>query len=242
MAATTRSQKGRATGAGTAAASPLSEFTVKKALFEIAIVAIGVLLALGVDEIRQTQTDRALVKEIDATMQTEVEQNRVRLVTKLAMIHNAYEALAANPATGPKLVEERANFQIELADAAWTMAQETSALRLMDARKRQAFATIYASHAIYNRILAEEMNRWAELAASTSNDRSVIIWKAFARRVGGGGCISLMRIERLRHPEVPITRLQQGCTNYGPSVTPEEIYRRFDLDIPKTRWRPGSDF
>ncbi|MFL6762465.1 MAG: hypothetical protein ACJ8FB_07890 [Sphingomicrobium sp.] len=219
-----------------------SEFSLRKALFEIAIVAIGVLLALGVDEIRQTRSDRALVGEIDSSMRAELEQNQVRLVTKLAMLNHAFSALEADPAAGPRLVAQRANFQIELADAAWRMAQETSALRLMGAKKREAFATVYASHAIYNRILAEEMNRWAELAASTSNDRSVLIWKAYARRVGGGACISLMRIERIRNPEVPIARLQQGCADYTPSVPPEVIYRKFGLQMPRTRWKPGSDF
>lgn len=218
------------------------EFSLRKALFEIAIVAIGVLLALGVDEIRQTQSDRALVGEIDSSLRAEVEQNRVRLVTKLAMLNHAFAALETDPSAGPRLVEQRANFQIELADAAWTMAQETSALRLMNAKERQAFATIYASHAIYNRILAEEMNRWAELAAASPNDRSVTLWKAYARRVGGGACISLMRIERLRNPEWPIAKLQQGCADYNPAVTPNVIYRKFGLKMPRTRWTPGSDF
>lgn len=218
------------------------EFSLRKALFEIVIVAIGVLLALGVDEIRQTQSDRTLVREIDSSMRSEIEQNRVRLVTKLALLNQSFSALEADPTAGPKLVAQRANLQIELADAAWTMAQETSALRLMDAEKRQAFATAYASHAIYNGILSEEMSRWAELAASTANDRAVLIWKAYARRVGGGACISLMRLERIRNPGVPIARLQRGCADYTPSVPPELIYRRFGLQIPATRWRPGSDF
>ena len=242
MASAKRQTRDRAARSAEVFAPRFSEFTLKKAIFEIAIVAIGVLLALGVDEIRQSQADRALVLETEAGTRAEMQQNRVRLVTKLAMLHQAYDALAANPAIGPKLVEQRANFQIELADAAWTMAQQTGALRLIDAKKRQGFATIYASHAIYNRILAEEMNRWAELAASTPNDRSVVIWKAFARRVGGGACISLMRIERIRNPKVPISRLQEGCAAYSPSVSPEEIYRRFGLEAPRTRWRPGSDF
>ena len=243
MASKTRSRRGAAARSVDDVSFPTSyEFTLNKALFEIAIVAIGVLLALGVDEIRQSQADRALVREIDSTMRAEVEQNRVRLVTKLGMLNHAYHALASDPASGPKLVEQRANYQIELADAAWTMAQETSALRLMDASQRQVYSTIYASHAIYNRILAEEMNRWAELAAAKPNDRSVLIWKAFARRVGGGACISLMRIERFRIPQFPLPKLQQGCAAYNPSLSPEALYEKFGLEAPNKRWHPGSDF
>lgn len=222
--------------------APAGEFSLRRAAFEIVIVAVGVLLALGVDEVRQSRADRALVRETEKALQAEVEQNRIRLVTKLAKVHQAYEALAANPASGPALVEQRANFQIETADAAWTMAQQTTALRLMDAKERTAFATIYASHSIYNRILAEEMNRWSDLAASAPDDRFVAMWRAYARRVAGGACISLMRIERFRRPEFPISRLQQGCANYSPSFPPETLYRRFGLEMPSTRWEPGSDF
>ena len=229
-------------GGANDATARLGEFNLKKAAFEIVIVTVGVLLALGVDEVRDSRADRSLVAETEKALRTEVEQNRVRLVTKLDKVNRAYSALAANPGIGPALVEQRANFQIETADAAWTMAQQTTALRLMDAKERQAFATIYASHNIYNRILAEEMNRWSELAASAPNDRSVTIWKAYARRVGGGACFSLMRIERFRNPTLPIARLQQGCANYSPALPPDAIYQRFGLEMPKSRWQPGSDF
>lgn len=219
-----------------------SEFGLKKALFEIAIVAIGVLLALGVDQVRQSWSDRIILKETRSALRTEVDNNRIRLVTKLAKIHEALGALEGDSGAGPALVERRANYQIELAETAWNMAQQTGALRLMDAEERQAFATTYASHDIYNRILAEEMNHWADLAASNSGDRSVTLWKAYALRVAGGACISLIRIERYRHPEVPIGRLQQGCAGYSPLMPPERIYQHFGLRMPGTRWQPGGDF
>lgn len=235
----------RATPSRTIPRAPLrrhSELGPKKALFEIAIVAMGVLLALGVDQVRQSWSDRVLLTDTRNALRTEVDNNRIRLVTKLTKVYEAYLALEANPAAGPALVERRANYQIELAEAAWNMAQQTGALRLMDAKERQAFATSYASHDIYNRIVAEEMNHWAEMAASSEGDRSVTLWKAYALRVGGGACISLMRIERYSHPEVPVARLQQGCAGYTLSMSPEEIYQRFGLPMPHTRWQPGSDF
>ena len=221
---------------------PHSEFTIKKAAFEIAIVAIGVLLALAVDEFRDSRADSVLVTETKEAVKDEVEQNRIRLVTKLAKVHQAYQTLSVNPAAGPALVERRANMQIELADAAWIMAQQTGALRLMDSRERQALATMYASHEIYNRILAEEMKHWAELAASSPNDRSVTMWKAYARRIASGACISLTRIERFRHSNVPMSRLQEACAAYGPGLPAEVLYREFKLPVPRTRWQPGDDF
>lgn len=236
------SKRGTQAPLGPGSSPPHSEFTIKKAAFEIAIVTIGVLLALAVDELRDSRADSILVTETGDAVRDEVEQNRIRLVTKLAKVHQAYQTLSANPAAGPALVERRTNMQIELADAAWSMAQQTGALRLMDSKERQALATMYASHEIYNRILAEEMKHWAELAASSPDDRSAVMWKAYARRVASGGCISLTRIERFRHPEVPMSRLQAGCGAYGPSLPPEILYRKFGLAVPQTRWQPGNDF
>ena len=69
-----------------------SDFTLKKALFEIAIVAVGVLLALLVDQARQSRTDRALADEARRAMTTELDQNRVRIATKLIATQRLYGA------------------------------------------------------------------------------------------------------------------------------------------------------
>jgi hypothetical protein len=219
-----------------------SEFDFAKAAFEIAIVAIGVLLALAVDEARQRRSDRALVDEVMETMETEIDQNRVRLATKLLMLHRSYEALEGRPAAGPKLVEQRTNMQIALADAAWIMALQTGALRLMDQDQRRAFTTIYLSHVVYNSLLTEEMGRWTELAASSADDRAVQIWKAYARRLAAGACYASIRIERFRNSQLPTDRLVRACEGYRLSVPPDQLYRQFGVDVPNMQWRPGREF
>ena len=58
-----------------------SEFSLPKALFEIAIVTIGVLLALLVDEARQSRADHGLAEQSRKAMQAEIDQNRIRLAS-----------------------------------------------------------------------------------------------------------------------------------------------------------------
>ena len=224
-----------------AAPGAQSDFTLKKALFEIAIVAVGVLLALLVDQARQSRTDRALTEEARRTVRTELNQNRVRIATKLSLLHNAYRQFERDPAAGPTLVEQGANFQITLTDAAWTMAHQTGAMRLLDDRERQALGYVYNSHDIYNQLLAEEMAHWTMLAAGP-DEKAIKLWKAYARRVAVGGCISSIRIERFHNPALPAERLRLACQRYRVSMPPQQLYRQLGYPMPDANWRPGGEF
>ena len=219
-----------------------SDFTLKKALFEIAIVAVGVRLALLADQARQASADRALAEEARSALRAEVKENRVRLATKLALLHRAYLTLEADPTAGPKLVAQSSNFQIEMTDAAWTMAMQTGALRLLSQDDRQLFSYVYTSQDIYNRLLAEEMNHWTALAGAEADDPAVKVWLAYAQRVARSVCIASLRIERSRDADLPTGRLQQICQGYRLSVPPEQLYRRIGVPMPNTSWRPGGEF
>ena len=104
------------------------EFNIAKALFEIVIVAIGVLLALLVDEARQSRENRQLADESIAAMRTEMDDNRWRLVRKLELLHRAYLAVEADPSQVATLVADRRNQQVTPAKSAWLMTVETGAL------------------------------------------------------------------------------------------------------------------
>lgn len=233
------------TGSATPAVGVVSgwgEFSLTKAAFEIAIVAIGVLLALVVDEARQSRADGALAEEARGAMRAEIDQNRVRLATKLELLHGAYTSLERDPAAGPTLVDQGGNFQITLTDAAWTMAVQTGTLRLLGPKERQALSYIYSSHDIYNRLLSEEMSRWTALAAADAEGSDLKMWKAYARRVGVGACISTIRIERFRNPKLSAEPLRNTCQRYRPSIPVETLFRDLGIPMPDTNWRPGGEF
>ncbi len=219
-----------------------TEFSFKKAAFEIMIVTVGVLLALFVDEARQSRADDALAAEARTAMRAEIEQNRVRLASKLLLLHLAYVELQRNPAAGPALVARPSNFQIALTDAAWTMTVQTGALRHIPQQERQPLAYVYTSQDIYNRLLAEEMNHWTALAAAGSGDAAVKLWMAYAQRVGISVCITTTRIERFRDPKLPTEKLQPMCQRYRLSIPPAQLYRAMGVPMPNTSWRPGGEF
>ena len=218
------------------------DFTLKKALFEIAIVTVGVLLALIVDEWRQSRVDRALAEEARSAMNAEIEQNRVRLASKLTLLHMAYVALQADPAAGPKLVSQRSNFQIALTSAAWSTALQTGALRLLDQQERQSLAYVYTSHDIYNQLLAEEMKHWTAMASADPGGSAARLWQAYAQRMGSSACIASIRIERVRNPTAAPARLQRACQSYTISRPPAELYKALNFEMPDTDWRLGADF
>ena len=149
--------------------------------------------------------------------------------------------LERNPAVGPHLVEQGANFQITLTDAAWTMAFQTGAMRLLEDRERQALGYVYNSHEIYNRLLADEMGHWTMLAAGP-DENAMKLWKAYARRVAVGGCISSIRIERFHNPALSAEPLRQACQRYRVSVPPQQLYRQLGYPMPDANWRPGGEF
>lgn len=237
-----RPDLGSADGTPVAVSAQRSDFTLKKAVFEITIVAVGVLLALIVDEARQSRADRNLADEARAAMREEIDQNRIRLATKLTLLHEANRVIEQNPAAGPRLVAQESNFQIAMTDAAWTMAVQTGALRFLDHEERRTLAYVYSSQDIYNRLLAEEMNHWTALAAAEPDDTAVKLWKAYARRVAVSVCLASIRIERVRNPDLPSERLQRVCRRYQFSTPPAALFKSLGLPMPNTGWRPGDDY
>lgn len=222
--------------------SERAELSAKRAAFEIAIVAVGVLLALIVDEARQSSADQALAEEARTAMRAEIDENRVRLASKIVLLHQAHQALQQNPAAGPELVARPSNFQIAMTDAAWTMAVQTGALRHIEEKERQSLAYVYTSQNIYNSLLAEEMNHWTALATAGHSDPAVKLWMAYAQRVGISVCIATIRIERFRNPKLAAARLQPLCQRYRLSTPPANLYRAMGVSMPNTNWRPGGDF
>jgi hypothetical protein len=222
-----------------------SAFDLRKALFEIAIVAIGVLLALLVDQTRQSRENRALAREAIAAMRTELEDNRWRLLRKLELLHRAYQAVEADPAGVAQLVADRRNQQVTPSDTAWVMTVETGALRLLPPDERSRYGMVYTANKTYYDILSQEMTYWNGLAAYPADDRSpqtlrerdeaIRLWKNWANRVALGVCISAARIELAFHPQLSRDKLWTACRAYRATTPPAALYRGFGLPMPPAR-------
>jgi hypothetical protein len=221
---------------------PLGGFNFGKAVFEIAIVAIGVLLALAVDEARQARENRELADQAISAMRAELVENRSRFIRKLDFLQRAYLVLDSEPSRAGQLVADRRNQQITPSKAAWVMTVETGALRLLPPAERNRFAMVYTSQETYYDIVSQEMAYWGGLAAFDANDRSpesvrdrdraLHLWKAWANRVTLGICISAARIELALHPQLSRERLWGTCRTHRVTQPPADLYRGFGVAMP----------
>ena len=220
-------------------------FNLPKAVFETAIVAIGVLLALLVDEARQARDNRQLADEAIAAMREELADNRSRFIRKLEFLRAAHRAIEADPARAAELVMARGNQQITPSNSAWVMTVETGALRLLEPAERDRYAKVYTAQQIYYDLVTLEMSYWSDLAAFDGSsataqdvlerDKAIRMWKAWANRVSLGVCISTARIELVFHPDLDRERLWEICRTYRLTQPATELYRKFGVPMPVRR-------
>ena len=221
-----------------------SEFNLAKAAFEILIVAIGVMLALLVDEAREARANRELADEARSAMRSELAENRSRFMLKLDFMRRAYFALENDPSKAAQLVADRHNQQITPSKSAWVMTTETGALRLLRPDERSRYAMAYTAQEAYYDIVSQEMAHWADLAGYDGDlspgevrnrDKAIRLWKAWANRVSLGVCISTARIELAFNPGLPREKLWAACRAYRVTQPPTELYKGFGLPMPSAR-------
>lgn len=218
-----------------------SEFNLAKAAFEIVIVAVGVLLALLVDEAREARANRELANQARSAMRSELAENRSRFILKLDIMRRAYFALEADPSKAAELVVDRRNQQITPSKSAWVMTTETGALRLLLPEERSRYAMAYTAQEAYYDIVSQEMAHWADLAGYDGDlspeevrnrDKAIRLWKAWANRVSLGVCISTARIELAFNHGLPREKLWAACRAYRVTQPASELYAGFGLAMP----------
>lgn len=222
-----------------------SEFNFAKAGFEIVIVAVGVLIALLVDEAREARENRQLADEAISAMRAELADNRSRLILKLDFMRQAYFALEADPSKAAQMVAERRNQQITPSRSSWVMTTETGALRLLNQDERSRYAMVYTAQEAYNDIVSQEMAYWGALAAFDADDlsseeirerdKAIRLWKAWANRVSLSICISTARIELTFHPRLSREKLWASCRAYRVTQPATELYKGFGVPMPSVR-------
>ena len=209
-----------------------------RALFEIMIVAVGVMLALAVDEWREKSEQRQLADEARATLRAEILANRQAVISKMRRVSQLYLLSEAHPDRVGEYVLERRNRTLLLNNSAWTMAVETGALRWLSPEERSNVAEIYAGHQRVGEVVMQEMTTWAELAAfesgpaspevQDSRDRAIRVWQAFALRLQLAQCVTAGRYERALGARIPVEDLIGNfCAGIGPDEDPAIIYREW---------------
>lgn len=221
--------------------------TLQRALFEILIVAIGVLLALAVDEWREHRQQRQLADAARAAFRAEVLANRDRVILRLRRVSQLYGLVSANPHKASRFVFERRSRPLLLYDAAWISAVQTGALRWLSPAEQTMFAELYTAQSHTRELADQEITSWTELAASDPNaisaedtsDRSrrVRIWLAYAQRVQLSQCVNAGRYERVLGATVRVEQLIEFCSSQPADEDPVLIYRR----LKQRGWTSGLE-
>ena len=209
----------------------------RQALFEIMIVAVGVMLALAVDEWRERSEQRELADDARAALRAEILSNREAIIARLRRTAELYVETAEHPEQARKFVFERRNRTLFVNDAAWTMAVETGAIRWLAPNERANFAELYTGQQRARDLVFEEMSRWTELGGfpptpasadvESSRNRALRVWQAWAQRVQFALCGNAGRYERVLGADVPERELLEFCAGRPPDEDPASIYREW---------------
>lgn len=126
----------------------------------LAIVSIGLLIALGLEALVERHHHRLLVREARENIAREIAENRQQLQDNLKAIHADETRMTANLRllaafrdTGSLPAGNKLQYNLEwsrLADTAWSTARDTGALGHMPYAEVQCYAGIYAQQDIVN--------------------------------------------------------------------------------------------
>lgn len=205
-----------------------------RGLFETVIVAVGVLLALMVDEWRQSREQRQLADEARTALRAEILANREALIERMRTTSRIYAAATAEPAQVSQFVFERRNRPLLVNDSAWTMTVQTGAIRWLAPEERSVFARVYAGHDRMREVVAHELVRWTELAAFAPDsgaaetlrdrNRAIRVWQAFAQRAQFALCMNLARHEEALGALIPNQEVTRFCVRVPADRDPAMIY------------------
>jgi hypothetical protein len=203
-------------------------------VFEIMIVAVGVMLALAADEWRERSEQRQLADQARAVLRAEILSNREAVLGRLRRTSQLYTLVETHPDRVGQYVFERRNRPLQLTDAAWTMTVQTGAIRWLDPSERTRIAEVYAGYDRMREVVSEEMVRWTELAAFSATppspetrgdrDRAIRVWQAFAQRAQMAQCVNAGRHERVFGAQFGERELSDFCAKRRAQEDPASIY------------------
>jgi hypothetical protein len=204
---------------------------------EIIVIAIGILIAFGVDKWRDSMTENRLAEETRGSLQDEIRSNRDVVIERIRRISAVYRLTLEHPEEVGDYVFQRRNRPLLVSDAAWTMAVQTQALRQLAPAERDRMGRYFISQQHTRELADEEMAKWTELAAyrpqggntvnAVDRSRAILRWQAYAVRVQLAQCAALGGIERALGSNVPVARYEESCAEFSPDVDPAYIYKEW---------------
>jgi hypothetical protein len=141
----------------------------------LAMISLGVLIALGAEGLVEYVHNRHLVAEARANLIAEMRENKATLDTNLPKLKKNEELLAESLADLQKLQADRKykthdvnlnlNF-FSLTDTSWRTAEATGALSLMRYQEAQDFAGYYDVQSMLNRLMNSLEDNWLDMMSA----------------------------------------------------------------------------
>jgi hypothetical protein len=142
---------------------------------EIGIIVIGVLIALGAEQIVEALHWRSEVAQLRTAMRTELSIDRARTETNLAQDPcmlarlDAIERWASAAPQGSRIASAERPFLWNDHSSTWDIAKTSPAATHFSLGERLRYAGAYDSIANEQRYLFDEQASWAELGASLAS-------------------------------------------------------------------------
>jgi len=213
--------------------------TLRHGVFEVVIVAIGVVLGLAVNDWQGNVQRRQLASEARSALHSEIVANRNLVFARLRITAKLYALVSAHPDQVGKYVFERRNQPLLLSNSAWLLALDSGAARWLTTEERTSITGIYAEQDHIGELATEEMAKWTELAAyvgpagnpddAAAEKRAVRVWLAYAQRVQLGECIQAGRYERALGSTAALANFFNFCVTRRPEEDPGILYREWRM-------------
>jgi hypothetical protein len=160
---------------------PVGPGRMRGYLVDLVVITAGVLIALSLEGVRQWMSDRALVREAEATLMLEIAENRRELdrvsagdSARQAALDQALRFIEELLADGSTQVTELdLGFSLaEVSSASWTTAERMGAIAHMDYDRVRALSRVYEAQDLFVEQQRQSLARLSAALAvmSTSDD------------------------------------------------------------------------
>jgi hypothetical protein len=204
--------------------------TMRHIVVEVLIVAVGVLLALGIEQLRQYWLQRGLAADTRVLLRTEVERNISNIESAMQRLADVYPKVEAQPAEAPAFITANSGGAPLQFDAAFNVALQTGAFSYLDPQERKTFSEVYMSQeALDERSrlftpLVDEVASWPSGALDDADDerdraRHVRRWKRAAVAQFTSMCRQMIRNRIALGADYPDNHEGTLCRSVSPLTT-----------------------
>lgn len=189
-----------------------SVHSVKDFLIHLFMIVLGILIALGIEQVREHFHERHVAEAARKNFQAEIDSEKQAIdehLKKMAATRSAMEQFLQAEAAGQKATPDTKAVSIHwqfLPTSGWDTAAATQAFQFMEAAEVQRYSRSYTAQRIFNdfedkaHAIGIELSNYVD-RADLSADEKKARDRDFRMAIGYAGSIEQIGRELLRHFE-----------------------------------------